>query len=149
MISNRPSVYLAAPLFSDIERAGNRDIAKRLLGVADVFVPQDDGLLLVDVVKNGVPIEEAKLQIFQGDIAAITRCDVLVIVMDGRTIDEGACFELGYAYALGKVCVGLKTDMRSLLPIGDNPMIECAVRHVFRQIDDLAEWLSGSAWKPN
>ncbi|MGY0572393.1 nucleoside 2-deoxyribosyltransferase [Bradyrhizobium sp. RDM12] len=149
MISNRPSVYLAAPLFSDSERASNREIARRLSGSADVFVPQDDGLLLVDLVSAGVPIEEAKRRIFQGDIAAISRCDILVIVMDGRSIDEGACFELGYAYALGKVCVGLKTDIRSLLPIGDNPMIECAVRRVFRRLDELAEWLSGASWKPS
>src|SRR5882757_9177603 len=102
MISNRPSVYLAAPLFSDIERAGNREIARRLLRVADVFVPQDDGFLLLDLVNEGVPIEVAKRRIFHGDITAINRCDVLVIVMDGRSIDEGACFELGYAFALGK-----------------------------------------------
>ncbi|MES5481541.1 nucleoside 2-deoxyribosyltransferase [Bradyrhizobium sp. INPA03-11B] len=149
MISNRPCVYLAAPLFSDGERASNRDIARRLSGAADVFVPQDDGLLLVDLVEQGMQIEEAKRRIFQADVAAITRCDVLVIVMDGRSIDEGASFELGYAYASGKVCVGLKTDVRSLLPIGDNPMIECAVRRIFRQVEDLAEWLSGVAWKPS
>lgn len=149
MISNRPHVYLAAPLFSEAERTSNRDIAQWLGGVADVFVPQDDGVLLVDLVEKGVPVEEAKRRIFVADIAAITRCDVLVIVMDGRSIDEGACFELGYAFALGKVCVGLKTDVRSLLPIGDNPMIECAVRRVFRRVDDLAEWLSGAAWKPS
>jgi hypothetical protein len=60
-----------------------------------------------------------------------------------RSIDEGACFELGYAFALGKTCVGLKTDSRTLFPFGDNPMIEAALRHIFRDEADLFTWLAG------
>jgi len=149
MINNRANIYLASPLFSETERRRNRELAARLTQWADVYVPQDDGLLLVNLVNAGVPVAEAKRRIFDDDIAAITRCDILVIVMDGRTIDEGACFELGYAFAFGKVCVGLKTDARALLPIGDNPMIECALYSIFRTEDDLAGWLAGAAWKPS
>jgi nucleoside 2-deoxyribosyltransferase len=61
--------------------------------------------------------------------------------MDGRTIDEGAAFELGYAFALGKACVGLKTDARSLFTFGDNPMIEGAVREIFHDETSLCRWL--------
>jgi nucleoside 2-deoxyribosyltransferase len=149
MIKNRPSVYLASPLFSEVERNRNRDLAARLSACADVYLPQEDGLLLVELVGKGMPVAEAKRRIFDNDISAIDHCDVLVIVMDGRTIDEGACVELGYAYATGKVCVGLKTDVRSLLPIGDNPMVECALRRVFRGEKDLIDWLSEAAWKPS
>ncbi|MGY3362466.1 nucleoside 2-deoxyribosyltransferase [Bradyrhizobium sp. GM0.4] len=65
-----------------------------------------------------------------------------MIVLDGRTVDEGAAFELGYAFAAGKVCVGLKTDPRMLLPIGDNPMIEVALRKIFHDEDELVDWIA-------
>jgi nucleoside 2-deoxyribosyltransferase len=74
-------------------------------------------------------------------VEAIERCDILVIIMDGRSIDEDASFELGYALALAKVCVGLKTDSRTLLSFGDNPMIEVALRHICRDEQELLDWL--------
>jgi hypothetical protein len=55
---------------------------------------------------------------------------------------KGLSFELGYAFALGKVCVGIKTDPRMLLPIGDNPMIEVPLRRIFREESDLIDWLA-------
>ena len=70
-----------------------------------------------------------------------------LLVMDGRVIDEGACFELGYAYSRGKVCIGLKTDVRSLLPIGDNPMVECALRGTFGDIFEVGEWIRSRRWE--
>jgi nucleoside 2-deoxyribosyltransferase len=142
MISNATRVYLAGPLFSDGERSRNRSIRDAILSFANVYLPQEDGGLIVDLVRNGMPAEQAKSEIFGQDIQAIQQCDVLVIVMDGRAIDEGASFELGYAFALGKTCVGLKTDSRTLLPFGDNPMIEAALREIFRDEASLISWLA-------
>lgn len=147
MISNRPSVYLAGPLFSPQERQWNELLRERLVGFSDVYLPQEDGSLFVDLVANGMSVGEAKNSIFDADLRAIERCDILMLVMDGRVIDEGACFELGYAYSLGKVCIGLKTDVRSLLPIGDNPMIDCALRAIFRDIDVACEWIRNRHWE--
>jgi nucleoside 2-deoxyribosyltransferase len=147
LISNRPNVYLAAPLFSANERQWNIALRNTLGGFCDVYLPQDDGALLVDLVANGTPVTEAKNSIFQGDLQAIERCDILLLVMDGRVIDEGASFELGYAYSRGKICIGLKTDVRSLLTIGDNPMIECALRQTFRDIDEVSEWIRNRRWE--
>jgi nucleoside 2-deoxyribosyltransferase len=142
MISNGTRVYLAGPLFSDGERSRNRSIRDAILSFANVYLPQEDGGLIVDLVRDGMPVEQAKSEIFGQDIQAIQQCDVLVIVMDGRAIDEGASFELGYAFALGKTCVGLKTDSRTLLPFGDNPMIEAALRDIFRDDASLIAWLA-------
>lgn len=113
----------------------------------DVYLPQEDGALLVELVADGMPVDEAKSAIFARDIQAIERCDILLLVMDGRVIDEGACFELGYAYRGGKICIGLKTDPRSLLPIGDNPMIECALRRTFGDISEVSEWIRSRGWE--
>jgi nucleoside 2-deoxyribosyltransferase len=147
LISNRPNVYLASPLFSTTERQWNTSLREQLSEFCDVYLPQEDGALLVDLVANGMPVQEAKSAIFARDIEAIERCDILVLVMDGRVIDEGASFELGYAYSRGKICIGLKTDVRSLLSIGDNPMIECALRGVFREMQDISDWIRNRRWE--
>lgn len=147
MISNRPNVYLAGPLFSANERQWNVSLRDTLTDFCDVYLPQEDGALLVELVANGMQVSEAKNAIFTRDIQAIERCDILLLVMDGRVIDEGACFELGYAYCRGKVCIGLKTDVRSLLPIGDNPMVECALRGTFGDILEISEWIRNRRWE--
>ena len=136
---NRSKLYLAAPLFSEPERAFNRELRAALSGWFDVFLPQEDGALVLELIENGMPIEQAKMTIFKNDVQAVKGADKLLIVMDGRAIDEGAAFELGLAFALGKECWGLKTDIRQLLPIGDNPMIECSVSVVFRSVGELVE----------
>ncbi|WP_146159744.1 nucleoside 2-deoxyribosyltransferase [Bradyrhizobium sp. MOS002] len=142
MKANGIRVYLAAPLFSQAEMVRNKALRDAISSFANVYLPQEDGGILLDLVRSGVPVEQAKSQIFHFDIEAIAACDVLVIVLDGRTVDEGAAFELGYAFAIGKVCVGLKTDPRMLLPIGDNPMIEVALRKICRDEQELVDWIA-------
>ena len=144
-MKNGLSIYIAGPLFAPIERERNRTLRDLISEFANVYLPQEDGGLIFDLVRQGVPPQEAKLRVFKEDIKAIDSCDVLVILMDGRTIDEGACFELGYAYCLGKTCVGLKTDARSLFAFGDNPMIEAGLRHMFSCESELVDWLK--SWR--
>ena len=52
-----------------------------------------------------------------------------------------------YAYCRKKICIGLKTDVLSLLPIGDNPMVECALRATFSDIYDVSEWIRSKRWE--
>ncbi len=73
MISNRPNVYLAGPLFSPNERQWNVTLRNTLSGFCDVYLPQEDGTLLVDLVANGMAVSEAKSLIFEGDLQAIER----------------------------------------------------------------------------
>ena len=68
--------------------------------------------------------KEARKHIFEKDLEAIKDCDVFLFILDGRAPDEGACVELGIAYALGKICVGFKTDCRSLINGNDSLMIK-------------------------
>ena len=134
-------IYIAAPLFSAAEREFNARLKASLLSCCDVFLPQDDGDLLVDLIAAGVPAGHARERIFQRDIAAIDRCDIVLIVLDGRAVDEGAAFELGYGFARSKMCIALQTDPRRLLPTGNNPMIERPLEASFSSIDELAEWM--------
>ena len=56
--------------------------------------------------------------------------------LDGRVPDEGACVELGIAYANNKRCYGIKSDARSVeLNLDLNPMIsECFIK-LFYNLD--------------
>jgi nucleoside 2-deoxyribosyltransferase len=133
-------LYLAGPLFSQPERRFNHELKKLLEPYFEVYLPQEDGILLVEVVKQGASPEKAKQEIFESDLKAIEECDLFLGILDGRTLDEGTCFELGFAYAHGKECYGLKTDPRQLLPQGNNPMIEGALIKVFSSVEELVAW---------
>ena len=139
--TRRPLVYLAAPLFSEAELSYNLLLTGILERYVDVYLPQRDGGKLVDLVAKGVDIEVAYKSIFERDVEALKDADVLFLLMDGRSIDEGAAFELGYAAALKKTCVGLQTDPRRLLPLGNNPMIQVPLQLVFRSTDEVAQWV--------
>src|SRR5436305_9183072 len=89
--------YLAAPLFNDVERTFNLSIEAALLPYIKVFLPQRDGGLLKELVSEGISVREARARIFNGDLRAIADSDLLLAVLDGRTVDEGVAFELGYA----------------------------------------------------
>lgn len=139
--TRRPLIYLAAPLFSEAELSYNLLLTGILERHVDVYLPQRDGGKLVDLVAKGVDIEVAYKSIFERDVEALKDADVLFLLMDGRSIDEGAAFELGYAAALKKSCVGLQTDPRRLLPLGNNPMIQVPLQLVFRSTDEAAQWV--------
>lgn len=137
----RPLIYVAAPLFSCAERTFNASLKDRLSVDFDVFLPQEDGGLVADFVTRGASPRDAALAVFDIDLSAVRRCNALIIVMDGRAIDEGACVELGIAYSLGKICVGLQTDARRLLFGRNNPMIDCALNAVFTSEEALMPWM--------
>jgi nucleoside 2-deoxyribosyltransferase len=138
--SPRPMVYIAAPLFSQAEREFNLRLRESLRDYVDVYLPQEDGGLFVEMVDSGLSVDDAACKVFVGDVRAIEACHYLLLVMDGRSIDEGAAFELGFAAAKQKVCVGLQTDMRRLLPIGNNPMISGALMTIFNDVGALSNW---------
>ena len=65
--------------------------------------------------------------------------NLLIFIMDGRVPDEGACVEIGIAFALGIDCIGIKTDSRSFISGYDNPMITGALKNrVARDFDELS-----------
>ena len=134
-------VYLAAPLFNDMERSFNERLATLIQPLAEVFLPQRDGKLMRDMVRRGMSVTAARQIVFEADVVALKRSDLVVAVLDGRTVDEGVAFEIGYARALGRTCIGLKTDDRALLPSGDNPMILVGCHEIFDNVVSLVGYL--------
>jgi nucleoside 2-deoxyribosyltransferase len=116
------TVYLAAPLFTGAELDFNRKLRDEIEKAGfDVFLPQEDSNNIKDK-KNRQKI------IFDKNLAAIDKADILVAVVDGADVDSGTSWEIGYAYALGKPVLGLRTDFRTLGIEGTvNLMIERSV----------------------
>lgn len=86
-------------------------------------------------------VEQASSVIFKNDVNAVRQCDILLILLDGRAVDEGAAFELGLAYQTGKLCIGLQTDFRRLAPFGNNPMLTGAIQEIFTKPEEVLAWL--------
>jgi nucleoside 2-deoxyribosyltransferase len=145
---SKPRVYLAAPLFNERERTYNSTLAAELQLFCEVFLPQRDGLLLADLLRQGVPVEVAETQIFERDRSALLACDLLVAVLDGAHVDEGVAFEIGFAHAVGADCVGLQTDVRRALPSGNNPMVTQSMTAIFGDVRDLVGYVREVARGP-
>lgn len=137
----RATLYLAAPLFTPQERAFNERLARKLSACFDVFLPQREGILLPGRELSDAEFAKLALQVFEKDMLAVKSADVLFAVLDGRTIDEGVAVELGLAYALGKTCIGFRTDTRVLLPHGINPMISGAIHVLLASEEAVDTWL--------
>ena len=141
-------VYFAAPLFNEMEKEYNLKIASILESYGyEVFLPQRDGFEGIDF--TGKTDKEITDIIFTKDRDEILKADVLFAVLDGRVPDEGACIEIGIAYASGKSCYGIRNDIRSAERGMDlNPMIIGCFKKIFndsdseRLINSLKEYLS-------
>ena len=103
----RHRIYLAAPLFSEAERAYNlllHDLLERHL--FDVYLPQEVG------DTSNTRCREEHEAIFAQHLLALQEADIVVAVIDGADADSGTSWEMGYAYALGRRIVALRTDFR-------------------------------------
>lgn len=102
-------VYLAAPLFSEAEREYNRTIAGLLKeNFFDVFLPQENG----DI--SAARDRQAHLRIFEQNKRALDNADFVVAIIDGADADSGTAWEMGYASAVSKPVIALRTDFRQV-----------------------------------
>lgn len=134
-------IYFAAPLFNEMELRRNKEYTEMLENWGyEVYLPQREAGLSAQILKdeNNKKLETNR-RIFNTDLQGIKNCDILIFFLDGRVPDEGACVELGIAYALGKHCIGYKTDDRNLDFTGDdNLFIEgCMDFKVMHNIEEL------------
>ncbi len=135
-------VYIAAPLFNESELARNRELRDLVGGLgAGTYLPQEDGGISYDIIADGGAVAQTRKAIFDGDVAEIKKCDMVLAVLDGRVPDEGVCIEVGMAYALSKKCVGYLTDQRTLDPYGPSLMIEGCLTALLRSKEELAEYI--------
>ena len=137
-------VYLAAPVFSQIERRYNRALAERLRALlprSEVVLPQD-----FRVGRSGASFNDRRFLkgLFRRCAQAVRDSDVIVALLDGSDADSGVAFEVGYARGLGKPVLGVRTDYRQLQDRGLNLMLAQGCTNILCQfsfnesLDDLA-----------
>jgi len=102
---SRSPIYLAAPLFSDAERAYNLVLRDLLESHGyPVYLPQETG--------EGMAGPERDEIIFRSHLSALEGASCIVAVCDGADTDSGTAWEIGYAVAKGIPVIALSTDRR-------------------------------------
>jgi len=129
-------VFLAAPLFNEAEREFNSQTAKKLRENSfEVWLAQE-----ASFIQQGTHKE--KRAIYEGDISALKTSDVLVAVLDGLDVDAGVAFEMGYAKALEKPIIGLKTDYRTFSKMEEvNLMLDVSLIKICASIGEAIDLL--------
>ncbi len=136
-------LYIAGPLFNEMERSRNEEIASMLEAVGIVtYLPQRDGGVFSDEIQSSTKVNSLKKEIFDKDIQAIQSCDYILALLDGGVLDEGMCIELGIAFASKKKCFGYMTDTRTFNKEGINLMIDGVLENIFTTRDDLVNFFS-------
>ena len=138
-------IYLAAPVFSQMERQYNRRLAERLqalLPKCQVILPQDFR------VREGAASFNDRHHltgVYRRCIEELTGADVVLALLDGADADSGVAFETGYARGLGKPVLGVRTDYRQSQVKGLNLMLAAGASEILchfsfnEKLDDLAE----------
>lgn len=103
-------IYIAGPLFNTHERMYLEQIAAALeeLGF-ETFLPHRDAGIL-----GALSVIGERQRLFRDDMEALGACDIVVALLTGADHDSGTCGELGYAYAKGKLCIGISDDVRRM-----------------------------------
>lgn len=147
-------IYFAAPFFNDAERMFNECLLSAFeKAELRVFYPPRDGLIAKDSLDENISWKDISETTWACDTDAIKNSIILVSVLDGRTIDEGVCVEIGFAAALLKNIIAFTSDDRKQFPWGHNPMIigpihkftssieECVLEAglLIKYVDDISE----------
>lgn len=126
-------IYVAAPLFDEMELQRNLEIATMLEEIGHkVYLPQRDA--------GEAAAGANRHNIFNCDKQGVYQCDYLLALLDGRVPDEGTCFEMGMAEAWGKPIIVYSTDSRCFMEGHLNVMLEYSALEVFRDRQKLYEY---------
>jgi nucleoside 2-deoxyribosyltransferase len=142
-------LYFAGPLFSAAEKRFNQYLTDKIEALGHrVFLPQRDGVEKDRPPYDTMTPDERRHAIFALDKQMIDACEVFLFVLDGRVPDEGACVELGMAYAQKvlrqpyKRLIGFHSDIRAAFIAGKlNPMVRVPLETVVETEEALLELL--------
>lgn len=123
-------IYLAASLFTQVERKWNRMLTEALkaqLPDLDIVMPQD--------FKTAGKYNDSRHYgaLFRMCVEGVDSADAVLAILDGPEVDSGVAWEMGYAYARGKPVVGVRTDFRPGAEHGVNIMVSRSCRYFLRE----------------
>ncbi len=124
-------IYIAGPLCEQKNRNFLEQIDKicKDLGFETFLPHRDAGLYDGDLNK----IKE----ISERDLEEINKCEIMVGVLNGIYVGAGTAWEMGYAQAIGKKVIGLKTDRDIKESISDISVIIVGKVHIIDSIEKL------------
>lgn len=128
-------IYIAGPLCSEENRKFLEEIDKICKKFNfDTFLPHRDcGLYEGDDKKIN--------EISKRDVKEIHKCDILVGILNGICVGAGTAWEMGYAQAIGKKVIGLKTDRKIQESIGDISVVIAGQVNIVECIEELKDEL--------
>lgn len=147
----RPRCYVASPFgFSE---AGRDYYARRYLpALAEHVEPVDPWTLSLPEEFAAAAAEdrmhEFGIEVGARNAAAIRSAALLIAQLDGQEVDAGTAAEVGYATALGHLCLAVRSDLRASGEPGMhvNLQLEAFIvlsgGFVARSLDELAERLA-------
>ncbi len=140
----RYDIYISAPLFNEMELKFNENMSRFLEERKfSTYLPQRDGGEDEMLLKDPELWPETSKRVFERDVEALKDSSALLMIMDGRVPDEGACVELGMAYAFRKICIGFQTDTRSFATGQNNLMLDHSLSfpivHNWEDLNQLLE----------
>ena len=123
MTDRRPRVYLAGPLgFTDAGKHYHRTMMRPAVECAgfEILDPWPSAYRRFEVVEDRAlsggalvdALRETNHLTGSENQAMIKQCDAVLAIVDGSDVDSGTASEIGYAAALGKPVVGIRTDLR-------------------------------------
>ncbi|MCU1602092.1 MAG: nucleoside 2-deoxyribosyltransferase [Frankiales bacterium] len=127
-------VYVASPLgFTHPTKAWYDAVLVPAVeaGGHQVLDPWSASADLFDGVTDPADLAVANAAAAQRNEDLIRSCDAVLAVLDGVDVDSGTAAEIGFAYALGKLVVGWRSDFRLA---GDNAasVVNLQIEHFLR-----------------
>ena len=123
-------IYIAGPLCEEKERKFLEKLDRifKELGF-DTFLPHRDAGLYKD--------DKDITKLSKRDLEEIYKCDLMIGVLNGICIGAGTAWEMGFAQAIGKKVIGLKTDRKIEDSIADISAIIAGQVKIISSIDKL------------
>ena len=156
-------IYLASPLgFAESTRHFMEHLIECIAPPVEVSNPWDDKRFEQEFVRIAgidsraeayAALAAINTELGRANAESIRNADGIVAVLDGVDVDSGTASEIGYAFALGKRCYGLRTDFRLA---GDNAgsIVNLQVQYFIETsggsvqttvdglLDELASWVA-------
>lgn len=133
------TIYVAHRLFGMHDRVLASDVAVRLAGA---FGAQRIFLPYCDSNEDTLESDLKGFELYRRDVERLNRLAVMVAILHGPSLDDGVCFELGYAWAKGVPIVALTTDFQTYSndvngaqSVFSDPWIDQAVTEILRVTD--------------
>ncbi len=92
--------YVAGPLFNAYEQAYQAELARRLVPLGRVFLPQVE-----------IPAAAEAPEVFERCCRGVDESRIVVANLSGADADSGTAFEVGYAHARGKPIYAVRSEL--------------------------------------